>query len=73
MAKVVLNNGMNVDALVLVKANLRQFLDESRKLVNKAEKAGELEHRFDLVMLRNMMYGLMLDLEELPVRKYKQN
>ena len=72
MAKVVLNNGLNVDALVLVKANLRQFMDESRKLVEKAEKSGDIEHRFDLVRLRNMIYFLSLDLQNLPVRKYKQ-
>jgi hypothetical protein len=72
MAKVVLNNGLNVDALVLVKANLRDYMERSRSLIEKAEKADQPEHRDELVMLQNMIYFLSLDLQSLPVRKYKQ-
>ena len=72
MAKVVLNNGLNVDALVLVKANLRDYMERSRSLIEKAEKADPPEHRDELVMLQNMIYFLSLDLQNLPVRKYKQ-
>ena len=69
MAKVVLNNGLNVDALVLVKANLRDYMEHSRTLI---EKADQPEHRNDLVQLQNIIYFLSLDLQKLPVRKYKQ-
>ena len=73
MAKVALNNGINVDALVLVKANLSQFLEESRNLIEEAEKYNLPVDRAEVVRLRTMIYCLKLDLENLPVRKYKQN
>jgi len=72
MAKVVLDSGITVDALVLVKANLRDYMNHSRGLIEKAEKANQPEHRNELVMLQNMVYALSLDLENLPIRKYKQ-
>jgi hypothetical protein len=70
MAKVELNNGMVVDALTLVKSNLNDYMERSRKLI---EKADQPEHRDELVMLQNMIYFLSLDLEDLPIRKYKQS
>ena len=69
MAKVELNNGMTVDALTLVKSNLKDYMELSRKLI---EKAGQPEHLNDLVALQNVIYFLSLDLEDLPIRKYKQ-
>ena len=69
MAKVELNNGMTVDALTLVKSNLENYMELSRKLI---EKASQPEHRDDLVALKNVIYFLSLDLEDLPIRKYKQ-
>ena len=72
MAKVVLDSGITIDALVLVKANLRDYMDRSRVCIEKAEKADQPEHRNELVMLQNMVYALSLDLENLPIRKYKQ-
>ena len=69
MPKVELNNGMVVDALTLVKSNLNDYMERSRKLI---EKADQPEHRDELVMLQNMIYFLSLDLEDLPIRKYKQ-
>jgi len=73
MAKVVLNNGIKVDALVLVKTNLREYMEQSGGLIEKAEKANQPEHRAELVKLQNIIYFLSLDLEDLPIRKYKQN
>ena len=70
MPKVELNNGMVVDALTLVKSNLNDYMERSRKLI---EKADQPEHRDELVMLQNMIYFLSLDLEDLPIRKYKQS
>ena len=72
MAKVVLDSGITVDALVLVKANLRDYMERSRACIENAEKADKPEHRNELVMLQNMVYALSLDLENLPIRKYKQ-
>ena len=73
MAKVVLNNGINVDALVMVKANLSEYMERSRSLIGEAEKYGLPVHRDELVKLQNIIHFLSLDIENLPVRKYKQN
>ena len=70
MAKVVLNNGMTVDALTLVKSNLRDYMEQSRRLIETADS--QPEHQRDLVMLENMIHFLLLDLKDLPIRKYKQ-
>ena len=69
MAKVKLNNGLTVDALTLVKSNLKDYMERSRKFIEKADQPA---HRDELVMLQNMIYCLSLDLEELPIRQYKQ-
>jgi hypothetical protein len=79
MAKVELNNGMTVDALTFVKSNLEDYIERSRKLIEKLGREAYIEtreskrHRNDLVQLKNMIYSLSLDLEDLPIRKYKQN
>ena len=70
MAKVILNNGMAVDALTLVKSNLRDYMERSCRLIENADS--QPEHQRDLVMLKNMIHFLLLDLKDLPIRKYKQ-
>jgi hypothetical protein len=70
MAKVTLNNGLIVDALTLVKANLRDYMEHSESMMKKAESL--TQHKKDLIKLHNMMYFLSLDLENLPIREYKQ-
>jgi len=73
MAKIVLNNGINVDALVLVKANLRDYIEHSRNLIEESEKYDLPINRAELIRLQNIIHSLSLDLENLPIRKYKQN
>ena len=70
MAKVKLDTGMTVDALTLVKANLNDYMERSRRMIDKAE--AKSEHRNDLIMLKNMIYFLSLDLKDIPTRRYKQ-
>ena len=70
MAKVKLDTGMTVDALTLVKANLNDYFERSRRMIDKAE--AKSEHRNDLIMLKNMIYFLSLDLKDIPTRRYKQ-
>ena len=70
MAKVELNNGLTVDALTLVNSNLRDYMEQSRKLIANADI--QPDHRDDLVRLQNIIYFLTLDLKDLPIRKYKQ-
>jgi len=70
MAKVELNNGLTVDALTLVNSNLRDYMEQSRKLIANADI--QPDHRDDLVRLQNIIYFLSLDLKDLPIRKYKQ-
>ena len=70
MAKVKLNNGLTVDALTLVNSNLRDYMEQSRKLIANAYI--QPDHRDDLVKLQNIIYCLSLDLKDLPIRKYKQ-
>jgi len=72
MAKVKLNNGLTVDALTLVKSNLNDYMERSRKFIEKADQEVDPAHRDELVMLQNMIYCLSLDLEDLPIRQYKQ-
>jgi ribosomal protein S12 len=73
MAKVILNNGINVDALVMVKANLREYMEHSRNLIEESEKYDLPVNRAELIKLQNIIHFLSLDIENLPVRKYKQN
>ena len=73
MAKVTLENGLVVDALVLLKSNIKDYLEDARKLHDKArESQATPEHIGDIGRLRNHLYFLSLTVADLPIRKYKQ-
>jgi len=72
MARVELENGLVVDALVLIRSNLRDYLFEARRLVAQAEEQGTKEHRDAVVRLSNCLYFLAETVADLPIRKYKQ-
>ena len=59
MAKIQLTDGRTVDALALVKANLRDMLARPKDTTSA-------------VQLRNMIYFLLEDIKDIPVRTYKQ-
>ncbi len=72
MAKVTLENGLVVDALVLIQSNLRDYMVEARRLVSEAEEHGTQEHRNAVVRLSNCLSFLAEAVAHLPTRKYKQ-
>ena len=72
MAKVTLENGLVVDALVLIRSNLRDYMEEAHRLVNEAEEHGTEEHRDAVVRLSNCLYFLSEAVADFPIRKYKQ-
>lgn len=72
MVKVVLDNGMVVDGLELVKSNLRDYRELARRLVHEAEEHGSQDHRDAVVSLSNCLYFLSETVADWPVRKYKQ-
>ena len=72
MAKVTLENGLVIDALALIRSNLRDYMEEARRLVSEAEEHGTKEHRNAVVRLSNCLYFLSETVADLPTRKYKQ-
>jgi hypothetical protein len=73
MAKVTLEDGQVVDALVILKSNIQDYLEDARKLHAKArDNQGTPEHISDIGRLRNHLYFLSLTVADLPIRKYKQ-
>jgi len=72
MAKVILEGGIAVDALVLIKSNLNDYMKVARKLMSEARESGTDEHISALLTLENCLYFLQATVKDLPIRKYKQ-
>ena len=72
MAKVTLDNGIVIDALALIRSNLRDYMYEAGRLVREAEEHGTREHRDAVVSLSNCLFFLSETVADLPTRRYKQ-
>ena len=71
MAKVTLEDGRVDDALYVVQSNLRDYMEQARRLGEEA-KNGTEEHRRAVGQLKNYLYFLSLTVESLPKKTYRQ-
>ena len=77
MAKVTLNNGAVVDGLTLVRSNLKDYMERSKRALASIENWSNPIHPnngvyADIVALQNIIYFISLDVADMPVRNYKQ-